>query len=100
MKNFKEEGAIGEKRSGKLNILENRIDSLYIHLVKVTSSIHSKGGRIVDFEPIFCERSEQQIAELKESPTFYESVEEKIQLLETAANELDHIDDHLGKIIS
>lgn len=100
MKNFKEEGAIGEKRSGKLNILENRIDSVCIHFIKLVPSIRSKVGRIVDFEPTLCERCEQQIAELKESPTFYESVEEKIQLLETAANELDHINDHLGKIIS
>lgn len=99
MENLKGEGAIGEKRGGKLNMLDNRIDGLCVHLTKVTSSINSKVSRILDFEPRICE-SGQAIAEVEKSPTFSESIEEKIQRLEAVVNELDYINNHLESIIS
>lgn len=88
-----------EKRNGKLNMLDNRIEDVCFNLTEITSSIFSKVCRIVDFEPMVGE-SEQAIDKVQTPYTFSESIEEKIQRLEASVNQLDCINKHLENIIS
>lgn len=90
--------AIGEKRNGKLNMLDNRIEDVCFNLTEITSSILSKVCRIADFEPVG--ESEQAIDKVQTPYTFSESIEEKIQRLEASVNQLDCINKHLENIIS
>lgn len=91
--------AIGEKRNGKLNMLDNRIEDVCFNLTEITSSILSKVCRIADFDPVGGE-SGQAIDKVQTPYTFSESIEEKIQRLEASVNQLDCINKHLENIIS
>lgn len=100
MEKSKSLAEIGENRRGRLNMFDKRIDGLCVHLTEVTSSINSKVGRILRFEPRACEDGQATECETEKYSTFSESIEEKIKRLEAVANELDYINNHLENIIS
>lgn len=91
-------GTVKSERDGRLNVLDNRLDCLCVHLSKLTSSINLKVGSILVFEPRSCENGSVGVE--KAASTFSESLEEKLQRLEAVASELDRINNHLVNIIS